>query len=167
MRISTITNWAYGVTLLLTGLSAAAFLLAARAAEGERAAVEQHLHFNALADDLMIGSEKLSDAARLYGARAIDRHLEDYRREANEVRTRDRALARVGAMGAAPEELAAVAEAERNLAELNRLELAGVEAAQHGDRETAQHILYGADYERAQAVTLAALDHFRSLVSAR
>lgn len=43
MRITTIMNWAYGITKVLTVLPAAAFLLAARCATREREAVEQHL----------------------------------------------------------------------------------------------------------------------------
>ena len=54
MRISTITNWAYGLTLLLTGLSGAARLAAAQAAGLERAAVEQHLTFDTLAEDAFL-----------------------------------------------------------------------------------------------------------------
>src|SRR5262245_23590827 len=147
MRISTITNWAYGITLLLTGLSGAAFLISAKAADAERAAVEQHLTFDALADDLMVGAEQLSDEARLYAIRGDARHLEAYRLELTEERRRDRALQRVRAVDPAPEELAAIAYAERNLAELDRLEASGVEAAERGDSAHAQQILYGPEYE--------------------
>jgi diguanylate cyclase (GGDEF)-like protein len=167
MRISTITNWAYGITVLLTACSGAAFLYAARAAEAERVAVEQHLTFDVLAEDLAVGAEKPSDYARLYAMRGDQRHLDSYRYEATQERTRERALERVRSMGAAPVEVAAVAEAHRNLAELDALEAAGIEAAERGDRALAQRILYGADFERAQAAVLSALDHFRSLVSAR
>src|SRR5262249_6345756 len=150
MRISTITNWAYGVTLLLTGFSGAAFLMAAHAADAERAAVEQHLLFNTLAENLADGAERLTGEARLFAVRGSQRHLDAFRREVQEVRTRDRALERVHAIGAAPREMAAVAEAEMNLAELDRLEALGVDAAAHGDRAAAQEILFGPDHERAQ-----------------
>jgi diguanylate cyclase (GGDEF)-like protein len=167
MRISTITNWAYGVTVLLTGLSGAAFLISAQAAEHERAAVEQHLAFDVLAEDLAVGSETLSDEARLYAVRGDARHLAAYRHEAAVVRTRDRALQRVRSMDAEPGELAAIAEAERNLGEMTELETAGVEAAGRGDRTAALAVLFGPEHERVQAGVLGALDGFRALVSAR
>lgn len=167
MRISTITNWAYGITVLLTGLSGAAFLMAANAARDERAAVEQHLAFDLLAEDLVVGTEKLSDEARLYAVRGAARHIDAYRHEASEVRTRDRAMQRVRTMGAAPLELAAIAEADRNLADLNRIELTGVTVAHGGDRQAAQGLLFGPEHERVQAAVLGALDHFRALSSAR
>jgi hypothetical protein len=65
MRISTITNWAYGLTVIFTGLSGAAFLMAAQASEGERAAVAQHLKFDVLAEDLAVASQTLTAEARL------------------------------------------------------------------------------------------------------
>jgi len=43
MRISTITNWAYGITVLLTVLSGAAFILSAYSANQERITVQEHL----------------------------------------------------------------------------------------------------------------------------
>ena len=167
MRISTITNWAYGVTLLLTGLSGTAFLVAAHAAEAERAAVEQHLVFDTLAEDLEVGAEELSDTARLYAVSGLARHYDDFQHEMQEVRRRDRALERVHALGASADELAAVAEAERNLAELDRLDIQGVQTARSGAKAQAQQILFGPDHERAQAVVASALTHFRALVSSR
>jgi len=167
MRISTITNWAYGFTVLLTGMSSAAFLFAARAAERERAAVEQNLAFDVVAEELAIGVEKLTDEARLYVVRGATRHLEAYRHEAGEVRRLDRALQRVRAIDAAPGERAAIAEAERNLGELSRIERSAVEAAAGGDRTLGQQTLFGPEHERAESAVVGALDHFRALSSAR
>lgn len=167
MRISTITNWAYSVTLLLTGLSAAAFLMSAKAATDERAAVEQHLTFSSLAETLSLGTEQLSDEARLFAVRGEARHLKAYLYEAHEVRSRDRALQRVRLAGASPAELAAIAEAELALAELNQLEGRAVEVAKSGDLAAARTILFGPDHERTQTRVLTALGHFESLTSSR
>ncbi len=151
MRISTITNWAYWVTLLLTGLAGAAFLVSAQAADRERAAVEQNLAFDVVAEDLSLGAEALTDQARLYAMRGAARHLDAYRQEATVVRGRDRALLRIRRMDAAPAELAAIAEAERNLGDLDRIESWAVNAAARGDREAAQQTLFGPEHERAEA----------------
>jgi diguanylate cyclase (GGDEF)-like protein len=167
MRLSTITNWAYGITVLLTGLSGAAFLAAAGAATHEREAVEQHLAFDVVAEDLADGTDALTNQARLYAVRDQSRHLDSYRREALVVRTRDRALQRIRGMDAAPAELAALGEADGDLGELNRLEAAGVAAMQAGDAKAAQAILFGPEHERAQTSVLSALGHFRAQVTAR
>jgi diguanylate cyclase (GGDEF)-like protein len=167
MRISTITNWAYGITVLLTGLSGAAFLVSARAADHERAAVEQDLAFDAVAEDLSLGAEALTDEARLYAMRGAARHLDAYRHEAVVVRGRDRALQQVRRMAAAPAELAAIAEAERNLGELDHIESMAVDAAARGDREVAQQALFGPEHERVEAGVVGALEGFRALSAAR
>jgi diguanylate cyclase (GGDEF)-like protein len=167
MRISTITNWAYGITLILTAVSGAAFLMASRASDHERAAVEQHLAFDQLAEDLAVGTEKLTSEARLYAVRNETRHLDAYRREVQDVRTRDRALAQIRKLDTAPAERAALADADVDLADLNRLEGQGLTLTQSGDPKAAQALLFGPDHERTQAGVLSALDQFRALVTAR
>lgn len=167
MRISTITNWAYGATLVLTGVSAAAFLAAGRAAETERAALEQHLAFAAVSEDLTEGAEELTDAARLVAMRGGPRALADWRLKLTTERRRERALEQVRRMDASPAERAAVAEAEAHVAELDRIQAEAVGAAEAGDVARAQALLFGADHESALAAVEGGLAHFRALVSAR
>lgn len=167
MRISVITNWAYGLTILLTGLSGAAFLMAARAGEVERAAVAQHLSFDVMAEDLAVSSGKLTAEARLYAIRKDARHLEALRAERAQAGGRERALSAVQNIGAAPSEVAAIAGADRDFSELNRLEAAAVDAMGAGNDALARDILFGPDHERAEAGVLSALDHFRALTAAR
>lgn len=167
MRISTITNWAYGLTVVLTGLSGAAFLMAARASEAERAAVAEHLKFDVLAENLAVGSQTLTAEARLYAMRKDPRHLAALRSAGDKVRTREYALDVVGSAGASLDELATIAEAREDVADLNRLEAAALKAAQAGDDRFARDVLFGPDHERAEAGVVSALDHFRALTAAR
>ena len=78
MRINAITNWAYGVTVVLTALSGSAFILSADSAIRERRAVEEHLALDALAEELALGAEERSDEARLYVMRGEERHLDAF-----------------------------------------------------------------------------------------
>lgn len=98
-----------------------------------------------------MSAEKSTDEARLFALRLEQRHLEAFRREVNEVHGRDLALQTVKTLGASTVELAAVADAEQNLSELDRLEREGVAAASGGDQATAQTLLFGPQHERAQA----------------
>jgi hypothetical protein len=66
MRINAITNWAYAVTVVLTALSGGAFILSTNSANEERLAVEEHLAFDTLAEELALGAEERTDEARLY-----------------------------------------------------------------------------------------------------
>lgn len=92
MRISAITNWAYGVTVVLTALSGAAFIMSSRSAIEERVAVEEHLTLDSLAEDLALGAEVRFDEARLFVMRGEERHLNAFRAEDGSERSREAAV---------------------------------------------------------------------------
>jgi len=167
MRISTITNWAYGATVLLTGLAGAAFITAAVAANHEREAVERHLALDTAAEELITGTETLTDEARLYAMRGQPRHLEAYAHEKVVDRTREQALDRVRIHDTAREERQALATAEAGFDDLTRIEDGAVEAARTGHADQARAVLFGPEHERAQAAVLSSLNSFRALVSSR
>lgn len=106
MRINAITNWAYGVTVLLTALSGAAFILSTNSAIKERQAVEQHLVLDTLGEELALGAETRTDEARLYVMRGDARHLEAFHRAEDEERKREEAVKTAANFGAAPSEIA-------------------------------------------------------------
>jgi diguanylate cyclase (GGDEF)-like protein len=167
MRISTITNWAYGLTVIMTAVSGVAFLLSAKAAADERTAIERKLTLEEFGETLALESEMRSDEARLYVMRGADRHLAAFRREETEIRARERAIDGLKRLGLVPAESAALHQAERNLDELDALERAGIAKMRAGDRDGAQRLLFGPDHERAQAEVLDPVVRFRELVSAR
>ncbi|MEW5687322.1 MAG: diguanylate cyclase [Pseudomonadota bacterium] len=167
MRISTITNWAYGATVLLTGLAGAAFITAADAADRERAAVEQHLALDSAAADLVQGTEALTDEARLFAMRGQSRHAEAYEREKAIDRTRERALDRVRRLDPSVEERRALATAEADFDELVRIEDAAVADVKAGRADQARITLFGPEHERAEAQVIGALQSFRALVTTR
>jgi len=167
MRISTITNWAYGITLLLTGLSGAAFITSVRAADQERLAVQEHLTLDDFGEELSLAAEKRSDEARLYAMRGAARHLAAFRAEERDVRAREKIIDRLHGLELAPAERAALKEVERNLDELDALERSAVASVQAGDVAAAQATLFGPDHERAQTGVLEPVNRFRALVTTR
>lgn len=167
MRISTITNWAYGVTVLLTAVSGGAFILSARAAEEERIAVERHLALDDFGDALALAAEKRSDEARLYAMRGAARHLAAFRLDDSQAHAREHIIAKLRAVGLAPAELAALREAEASLDELDAIERAAVARVAAGDAAAAQRALFGPDHERAQTAVLEPVRRFRALIAAR
>jgi diguanylate cyclase (GGDEF)-like protein len=167
MRIKSITNWAYGLTVIFTGLSGAAFLMAAQASEGERVAVAQHLRFDVLAEDLVVASQTLTTEVRLYAMRKDPRHLAALEAAGGKARMREQALNIARSAGASPEELAAIAEAEQDLVDLTRLEGVALRASQAGDDDGARGILFGPDHERAENGVISSLNSFRTLTATR
>lgn len=167
MRIKTITNWAYGVTVVLTAISGAAFILAADSANKERVALERYLALDELGEQLSLAAEMRSDEARLYAMRRAERHLTAFRAEEAEIGNRERAIERLRAHGLPTAEYAALAVVERNLDELDRIEAAAIKAVQAGDAASAQALLFGPDHERAQQAVLEPVQRFRALAESR
>jgi diguanylate cyclase (GGDEF)-like protein len=167
MRISTITNWAYGITVVLTALSGAAFIMSSRSAVQERTAVEEHLVLDSLAEELALGAEVRSDEARLYVMRGEERHLTAFRAEEESERRREGAADRLKAKGLPPTEAQALTEIDNDAEELDKIEVAAIEAFQRGDGNAAQAMLFGPDHERLQRALLDSVSHFRDLTATR
>jgi diguanylate cyclase (GGDEF)-like protein len=167
MRISTITNWAYGVTVVLTVLSGGAFMLSAYSATRERTAVEEHLALDSLGEELALGAEERTDEARLYVMRGDLRHLEAFQGREGEERRREAAIKDVREWGAAPAERAALDAVEQDADALDKIEAAAISAYQGGDQAGARQTLFGPEHDRLQTSLLGNVTRFRELTNAR
>lgn len=81
MRIATMTNWAYGITVGLTIASGMAMLIASGADRAERQAVQQRDTFVRLADEVERDAWELSDLVRLYVIEKQPETLQQYRQQ--------------------------------------------------------------------------------------
>ncbi len=167
MRITTITNWAYGITVVLTALSGASFIMSSRSALQERVAVEEHLTLDTLAEELALGAEVRTDEARLYVMRGEERHLQAFHAEEQTERRREAAAGKLAAQTLTSAEVASLADVARDAEELDKIEVAAVEAFQRGDKVAAQDVLFGEEHERVQKDLLQTVAHFRDLTATR
>ncbi len=167
MRITTITNWAYGITVVLTVLSAAAFILSARSAVQERQAVEQHLLLNSMGEELALGAEETTDEARLYVMRGEARHLDAFTVDEGEERRRDTAINKLRGLGIPDAELQVVEQVAANAEALDKVEEAAVAAYTGGNQAGARDTLFGPEHERTQMALLNSVGQFRALATAR
>ncbi|KQV81408.1 diguanylate cyclase [Rhizobium sp. Root1220] len=167
MRISTITNWAYGVTVVLTVLSGGAFILSGYSATRERTAVQEHLELDVLGEELALGAEERTDAARLYVMRGDQRHLDAFHGREDEERRREGAIKGVREIGATAAELAALEEVARDAEALDKIEIAAISAFGTGDQVGARQLLFGPEHDRLQTALLGAVTRFRELTNAR
>lgn len=167
MRISTITNWAYGITVALTALSTAAFMLSAHAGTRERRAVQEHLALDDLGEQLAIGAEERTDAARLYVMQGSQSQLDAFRVDEGEELRRDKAIKDIRRLEPSDAELAALEDVEKNAADLDDLEEKAVAAYGNGDRSGAQASLFGPDHDHIQTTLLDEVQRFRDLTAAR
>jgi len=167
MRITTITNWAYGITVVLTVLSAVAFILSARSAVQERQAVEQHLQLNSMGEELALGAEETTSEARLYVMRGEERHLDAFTVDEGEERRRDAAINNLRNLGIPDAERQVVEQVAVNAQALDKVEEAAVAAYTGGNQNGARDALFGPEHERVQTALLNSVDQFRSLATSR
>jgi hypothetical protein len=108
MRLSTITNAAYGATLVLTIVAAGTMLLASQAQERERAAVAQRYLLDKATDGIEKKAYALTGRARLYVTSGDPTHAVAYRSEAASLSTVETRVRGMADLGALPSELQAL-----------------------------------------------------------
>lgn len=148
MRLATITNWAYGATVLLTLASGTTMMLASSALENERAAVQQRYQLDRLTAQLDDEVLALTAQARTFVISGDPTHLDVYRRELKALGTVEKRIAPIRDSGAVPDELLALKQAMHWAGSLHDEQQAALAAYQQGDEARARQILFGAEYER-------------------
>ncbi|MDT9598946.1 diguanylate cyclase [Sphingosinicella rhizophila] len=148
MRIATITNWAYGVSVGLALISGTTMLLASNAEDRERAAVQQRIRFETLTVALVEDSFRMTEQAQLYVINQDPSHLIAYRHDAADLKSVEDRIVHLRDVGAQPAELEALRKGLRGADLLMDEQKAAIDAIGRGDAETARRILFGAEYQR-------------------
>src|SRR3546814_826291 len=136
MKISTsikVLNGAIVGAILLAGASVALF---DRAADTERAALARQSEFKQLGLDLAAASDYLTNEARRYVQFGDQDHLDNYWREVNETKTRDRVVARLQELRAPQEELDLIETAKNNSDALIKTEEPAMKAVPDRSKDT-------------------------------
>jgi diguanylate cyclase (GGDEF)-like protein len=161
MRLATITNWAYGATLLLTFASGATMLLASSVQDRERAAVAQREELDQASAKIASEVNALSNKARQYIISGEPPHLDIYRREASSLRSVEERVRGIEDIGANQDELSALADAMRQADLLEGEQKEAIKARQQGDADRARSILFGAEYDRQLDRVAADVERFQ------
>src|SRR3569833_268323 len=161
MRLATITNWAYGVTVALTLASGATMLAASSAQDRERAAVEQRYALDQATSGVDEDVAALSGLARQFAISGGSADLTAYRREAAALGAVEERTRRIRDAGASADELAALHEAMRWADMLGEQQQKAIGARRAGDRNGAIDVLFAPEYERELDRVQAAVEHFQ------
>jgi len=167
MRLATITNWAYGATVALTLVSAAAMLLASSAQQRERDAVAERYALDSATSHVDEDVDTLSGLARQYAVSGDPADLIAYQREAGSLQAVEQRTAHIRDAGAGPEELRELHEAMRWADALQVQQRAAIAARRDGDRTAAITILFAPEYEREFDRIRASVDHFQDRIDQR
>jgi len=167
MQIASITRVAYGAAITLMLATGASLWLADHNLEAERAALARQAEFRQLGYDLSNASDYLTNEARRYSIFGEKQHLDNYWREVNETKTRDRVIHRLTELGAPATELALIEKAKANSDALIKTEEKAMEAVAGGDLAAARTFMFDANYDRNKAVIVAPLQEFQNAMNAR
>ena len=167
MRLVTITNWAYGATVLLTLVSGATMLLSSSAQEQERAAVEQRFTLDRATERLEEDIFSLTDRARQYLNTGDATYQILYKREVVEEGKLETRLRQTRDAGANPEELALLREGLRWADSLRDEQAEALAAHARGDEARARQILFGAEYERELDRAASMIERFQDQLDQR
>jgi len=137
MRLATITNWAYGATVLLTLASATTMLLASGAQEKERAAVAQRYQLDQATSKIAAEVSASSDQARDFVITGQEAHLAAYRREVEALRSVENRVRHLKDNGASADELTALTEVIRWADRLQDEQVDAIAARQRGEDDLA------------------------------
>lgn len=167
MRLATITNLAYGATVLLTLASGTTMLLASGAQDHERTAVAQRERLDQASADLGREALVLSEHARQYAITGHAADLDTYNREFVRLRADESRIRRLGDAGAGIDEIEAVRDAMRLAETLHGEQQAAIAARRSGEEAQARAILFGAPYERQLDRVEVLVDRFQDRLNRR
>jgi diguanylate cyclase (GGDEF)-like protein len=167
MRLSTITNWAYGATVALTLLSGATMLLASGAEEKERAAVAQRAMFDQLTATLEEDVYRQGEQARGFVITGDPSHIVAYRREKATLKSVEDRVRHLKDAGASLAELTALQQALHWADALSDEQELAIAKAQAGDDRTARTIIFGDEYGREMDRIAAQIAKFQYMLEQR
>ncbi|HET6267527.1 MAG TPA: response regulator, partial [Acidobacteriota bacterium] len=119
------------------------------------------------ADQLAMGSDRLTNAVRAYAATGDRSYYEAFQQELNVARNRDKAVEGLGQGGLTPEEDELITRAKNNSDRLVSLEKEAFAAVENHDVTRAIQIVYGRDYVTAKASIMEPIAECRRLLSTR
>ena len=161
MRLATITNWAYGATVLLTIASGTGMILASNAQDRERLAVEQRYRLDNATAKLDAEISALTDRARQFLNTGDPTYRALYERDVIALGLVEQRIRHIGDAGASSDELNALKGAIRWADTLQVQQRAALRAHDQGDEAGARRILFGAEYEREKDRAHAMVERFQ------
>jgi diguanylate cyclase (GGDEF)-like protein len=167
MRLATITNWAYGATVLLTLTSGTTMLLASAASDLERAAVTQRYELDQATSSADEDVAMLSGLARQFAISGGDADLAAYRREAGLLRTVEERTGHIRDAGATTAELQSLHDAMHWADALRDEQQAAIAVRQSGNRDSAVAILFSPEYDRELDRIQSSVERFQDRIDQR
>lgn len=128
---------------------------------------ERQAEYKQLGIDLANASDYLTNEARRYVQFGEKKHFDNYWREVNETKTRDKVVARLKELNAPKEELDLLEQSKRNSDALIATEEAAMKAVARNDFTTARTLMFDEKYDANKEIIMAPLMEFQKKMNAR
>lgn len=167
MKISVLLKWTGVSFVVLSLLLVSGVLLLQSNFRHVDEAKSRQAEFKQLGIDLADSSKLLTNEARQYVQFGDKVHYDNYWREVNETKTRDRVVARLKELGAPQQELDLIEQAKQNSDTLVSTEDAAMKAVENKDFDQARKLMFGQEYNEAVKRIMAPIDQFQTMMNSR
>lgn len=167
MKLSTLMKLVSGLLVVLLGGTVVVNALLFMSHEDELKAVERRQEFKQLGLELVNASDYLTNEARQYVQFGDKNHFDNYWKEVNETKTRDRVVKRLQELNAPAEELDLVEQAKKNSDALVQTEEAAMKAVEAKDFELARKLMFDENYDLNKKKIVDPINQFQKMMNDR
>lgn len=133
----------------------------------ERQAFLNEAEFKQLGIEIANASDYLTNQARQYVQFGDKQYLDNYWKEVNETKTRDKVVDRLKELNALPVELNYIEEAKKQSDALVKIEDEAMKAVVAGKLDQARKLMFGEDYNRSKEIIMKPIKDFQDHINAR
>ena len=130
----------------------------------QRRAFEEQLEFIELSHSLSAASDYLTQEVRYYIQTGDKKHFDNYWREVNETRRREKAIERLKELGTPAQYLSLLEKSAAESNNLAKLEDIAMKELEKGNREEAQRLLFDQNYERSKGIIWGHVGEFQKAI---
>lgn len=123
--------------------------------------------FKQLGIDLANASDYLTNEARAYVQFGDKVYYDNYWREVNETKTRDKVVQRLTELNAPKDELALVQQAKQNSDALVKTEDEAMKAVEQKDFDKARHLMFDKSYDESKKIIMTPIQEFQNKMNTR
>lgn len=164
MKLSNLMKTGGLVFLIMTLCIAWSIYNLNSAFESSIATAKEEAELKQLSLNIREASDYLTDQMRRFTINGDRRFRDNYWREVNETKTRDKVIARLVELKARPDELELLEVAKKNSDNLINREAQAEKAVLAGDLRTARELMYGDGYDREKAIIVEPINQFQKKI---
>ncbi|GMX64857.1 hypothetical protein Elgi_41260 [Paenibacillus elgii] len=133
----------------------------------ERLAVQRQAQFKQLGFDLKNASDYLTEEMRRYVQFGDKKHYDNYWKEVNETKSRDKVIEQLKALQAPQEELDLIEKAKNSSDTLIKTEEAAMKAVEEKNFDSARKLMFGEQYDASKKEIMGYIQQFQTKMNTR